>query len=203
MVAMLASRVALSCEPMKRSTLSSSISRTADFAVSAGGPPASVKIRRTGRPRMPPALLIRSAARSAQARCVGPNSDAGPLSAMKNPILNSFACANAGRNTPAPSAAARAAVADEGGKRRHPLAVQGHRLVVADRCGGKRRRRKDDRRDIVAREVVAERCLQLRTQHVEGVPIARLRNRAFAVQALQQTGDVGARALRGQLAVAH
>ena len=93
MVAMLASRVALSCEPMKRSTLSSSIRRTADFAVSAGGPPASVKISLTCRPMMPPALLIFSAARSAQARCVGPNSDAGPLRAMKKPILKSFACA--------------------------------------------------------------------------------------------------------------
>src|SRR5450755_2428914 len=104
MVAMLASRVALSCEPMKRSTLSSSIRRTADFAVSAGGPPASVKINRTGRPMIPPALLIFSAARSAQARCVGPKSEAGPLSAMKKPILNSFGCANAERTKPADEA---------------------------------------------------------------------------------------------------
>jgi hypothetical protein len=74
--------------------------RTADFAVSAGGPPASVKISFTGRPRMPPALLIFSAARSAQARCVGPNSAAGPLSAMKKPTLKSFACAKAAAAEP-------------------------------------------------------------------------------------------------------
>ena len=108
-VAMIASRVALSCEPMKRSTLSSSIRRTADFAVSAGAPPASVGISRTGRPRMPPALLIFSAARSAQARCVGPNKDAGPLRAMKSPILNSFGWARAEPTQPVPSTAVPAA----------------------------------------------------------------------------------------------
>src|SRR5262245_17468878 len=108
MVAMLASRVALSCEPINRSTLSSSISRTADFAVSAGGPPASVNSSLTCRPRMPPALLIFSAARSAQARCVGPNSAAGPLSAMKKPILNSLACANDGKPTPSTAVPAAA-----------------------------------------------------------------------------------------------
>src|ERR1019366_8151168 len=106
---MFASRVALSCEPTKRSTLSSSIRRTADFAVSAGGPPASVGISRTGRPMMPPALLIFSAARSAQARCVGPNSAAGPLSAMNRPILNSFAWAKAEPTQPVPSTAVPAA----------------------------------------------------------------------------------------------
>src|SRR5689334_8305781 len=107
MVAMLASRVALSCEPMKRSTLSSSISRTADLAVSAGGPPASVKSSLTGRPRMPPDLLTLSAASSAQARCVGPKSAAGPLRAMKKPTLNSLPCASARGS--APSAALPAA----------------------------------------------------------------------------------------------
>jgi hypothetical protein len=72
--------------------------RTADLVDSAGGPPASVGMSLIWRPRMPPALLISSVASSALAFCVGPNSDAGPLSAM-NPILNSSAAA-AGRMSP-------------------------------------------------------------------------------------------------------
>src|SRR5215472_11677260 len=46
---------------------------------------------------MPPFLLISSVASSAQAFCVGPNSDAGPLRAMKRPILNSLFAAAAGQ----------------------------------------------------------------------------------------------------------
>ena len=54
------------------------------------------KISSTWRP-MPPALLISSTARSAQALCVGPNSAAGPAMAKKNPILNASAGAFAER----------------------------------------------------------------------------------------------------------
>src|SRR4029078_6068827 len=96
-------------------------------------------------------------------------------------------------------AAAGAVVADEGGKGRHALAVQQHRLVVADRRGGQRRGREDDRSDVVTAEVVAVRGLELRTQHVERLAVGRLGDRAVAGQALQQAGDVGARALLDEL----
>ena len=91
-------------------------------------------------------------------------------------------------------------VADEGRKGRHALAVEEDRLVVADRCG--RRAASSGRRPRRRRgaEVVAIGGLQLRPQHVERVAIGRLGDRAGAVQALQQAGDVGARALRDELA---
>src|SRR5690606_29735305 len=91
MVATSASRTALSWLPTKASTLSLSMSRTADFAASAGGTPASATTSVTLRPMMPPALLTSSAASSAQAFWVGPNSEAGPESAMNSPILKSSA----------------------------------------------------------------------------------------------------------------
>ena len=62
-------------------------------------------------------------------------------------------------------------------------------------AAAQRRRREDDGGDVVALEVLAVGRLQLRPQDVERVAVGRLGDRAFAVQALQQAGDVGARAL--------
>src|ERR1700722_18948181 len=91
-------RTALSCEPNIISILSESISLTALLETSAGGAPASANTISTWRPRMPPFVLMVAAPSSAAARCAGPNSAAGPESAISTPIFI-VSAANAVRTT--------------------------------------------------------------------------------------------------------